>query len=95
MDAISLLIGLLVGAGLGALIGYLYARSHVAGQAAAAEHFQAMAGDALDQSTRRFLEMAAGRLEAVNARAAGELDTRKNAVEHRPGSSRLPRSPSR
>jgi DNA recombination protein RmuC len=82
MDAISLLIGLLVGAGLGALIGYLYARSHVAGQAAAAEHFQAMAGDALDQSTRRFLEMAAGRLEAVNARAAGELDTRKNAVEH-------------
>ncbi len=82
MDGISLLIGLLVGACLGALIGYLYARSHVAGQAAAAEHFQAMAGDALDQSSRRFLEMAAGRLEAANARAAGELDTRKAAVEH-------------
>jgi DNA recombination protein RmuC len=82
MDGISLLMGLLVGASLGALIGYLYARSRVAGQAAAAEHFQAMAGEALDQSTRRFLEMAAGRLEAVNARAAGELDTRKAAVEH-------------
>jgi DNA recombination protein RmuC len=82
MDATSLLIGLLVGAGLGALIGYLYARSRVAGQAAAAEHFQAMAGEALDQSTRRFLDMAAGRLEAANARAAGELDTRKAAVEH-------------
>ena len=82
MNAISLLIGLLVGAALGALIGYLYARSHVAGQAAAAEHFQALAGEALDQSTRRFLEMAAGRLEAANARAAGELDTRKAAVEH-------------
>jgi len=82
MDGISLLIGLLIGAGLGALIGYLYTRSRVAGQAAAAEHFQAMAGEALDQSGRRFLEMAAGRLEAANARAAGELDTRKAAVEH-------------
>jgi DNA anti-recombination protein RmuC len=82
MNAISLLIGLLIGAALGALIGYLYARSHAAGQAAAAEHFQALAGDALDQSARRFLEMAAGRLDAANARAAGELDTRKAAVEH-------------
>jgi DNA anti-recombination protein RmuC len=82
MDGISLLIGLLIGAGLGALIGYLYARGRVAGQAAAAEHFQAIAGEALDQSGRRFLEMAAGRLEAANARAAGELDTRKAAVEH-------------
>jgi DNA anti-recombination protein RmuC len=82
MDGISLLIGLLIGAGLGALIGYLYARGRVAGQAAAAEHFQAMAGEALDQSGRRFLDMAAGRLEAANARAAGELDTRKAAVEH-------------
>jgi DNA anti-recombination protein RmuC len=82
MNAISLLIGLLVGAALGALIGYLYARSHAAGHAAAAEHFQALAGEALDQSARRFLEMAAGRLDAANARAAGELDTRKAAVEH-------------
>jgi DNA recombination protein RmuC len=112
MNAISLLIGLLAGVALGALIGYLYARGHLAGQAAAAderaraaheraalveraaqekvaladgklaEHFQALAGEALDQSTRRFLEMAAGRLEAANARAAGELDTRKAAVEH-------------
>jgi DNA recombination protein RmuC len=112
MNAISLLIGLLVGVGLGALIGYLYARGHLAGQAAAAderaraaheraalveraaqekaalangklaEHFQALAGQALDESTRRFLDMATGRLEAANARAAGELDTRKAAVEH-------------
>ena len=82
MNAISLLAGLLVGAALGALIGYLYARSHGVGQTAAAEHFQALAGEALDQSSRRFLEMAAGRLEAANARAAGELDTRKAAMEH-------------
>ena len=47
-----------------------------------AEQFQALAGQALDESTRRFLEIATGRLEAANARAAGELDTRKAAVEH-------------
>jgi DNA recombination protein RmuC len=47
-----------------------------------AEHFQVLAGRALDQSTRRFLEMATGRLEAANAKAAGELDTRKAAMEH-------------
>ena len=112
MNATSLLIGLLLGVGLGALIGYLYARGHLAGQAAAAderaraaheravlvertaqekaaladgklaEQFQALAGQALDESTRRFLEIATGRLEAANARAAGELDTRKAAVEH-------------
>ena len=47
-----------------------------------AEHFQALAGQALDESTRRFLEIATGRLEAANVRAAGELDNRKAAVEH-------------
>jgi DNA anti-recombination protein RmuC len=82
MDTISLLAGLLLGAALGALIGYLYARGRGVGDTAAAEHFQALAGQALDQSSRRFLEMAAGRLEAANARAAGELDTRKAAMEH-------------
>jgi DNA recombination protein RmuC len=82
MNTISLLIGLLLGAALGALIGYLYARSRGVGDTAAAEHFQALAGKALDQSSRRFLEMAAGRLEAANARAAGELDTRRTAMEH-------------
>jgi DNA anti-recombination protein RmuC len=82
MNTISLLIGLLLGAALGALIGYLYARSRGVGDTAAAEHFQALAGEALDQSSRRFLEMAAGRLEAANARAAGELDTRRTAMEH-------------
>jgi DNA anti-recombination protein RmuC len=82
MNTISLLAGLLLGAALGALIGYLYARSRGVGETAAAEHFQALAGQALDQSSRRFIEMAAGRLEAANARAAGELDTRKAAMEH-------------
>src|SRR3981081_2506143 len=105
MNAISLLSGRVAGGPRGALTGCLYARGHLAGQAAAAderaraahdraalieraaqervalaegtlaEHFQVLAGQALDQSSRRFLEMATGRLEAANAKAAGELDT--------------------
>jgi DNA recombination protein RmuC len=47
-----------------------------------AERFQALAGQALDASTSRFLEVAEGRLQAANARAAGELETRRAAVEH-------------
>src|SRR3984957_10418901 len=47
-----------------------------------AERFQALSAQALDQSTRTFLQIAEGRLNAVNAKAAGELDSRKTAVEH-------------
>src|SRR6266496_6724870 len=46
-----------------------------------AERFQALSAQALDASTRRFLEMAEGRFSAANARAAGELESRKAAVE--------------
>ena len=47
-----------------------------------AERFQSLSAQALDQSTQRFLEIAEGRLNAANARAAGELETRRSAVEH-------------
>jgi DNA recombination protein RmuC len=47
-----------------------------------AERFQALSAQALDVSTRRFLEIAEGRLNAANVKAAGELDTRRTAVEH-------------
>jgi DNA recombination protein RmuC len=47
-----------------------------------AERFQSLSAQALDASTRRFLEMAEGRLAAANARAAGDLDTRRAAVEN-------------
>jgi DNA recombination protein RmuC len=47
-----------------------------------AERFQSLSAQALDASTRRFLEMAEGRLGAANARAAGELESRRAAVEH-------------
>lgn len=46
-----------------------------------AERFQALSTQALDRSTKTFLEMAEGRLTAANARAAGDLDNRKAAVE--------------
>ncbi len=47
-----------------------------------AERFRTLSAEALDQTTRTFLEIAEGRLGAANAKAAGELETRKAAVEH-------------
>jgi DNA recombination protein RmuC len=47
-----------------------------------AERFQALSAEALDASTARFLEVAEGRLQAANARAAGELEVRRAAVEN-------------
>jgi DNA recombination protein RmuC len=47
-----------------------------------AERFQALSADALDRSTRTFLEIAEGRLDAASARAAGDLEARRAAVEH-------------
>jgi DNA recombination protein RmuC len=47
-----------------------------------AERFQALSAEALDLSTRRFLQLAEGRLNAANITAAGELDKRRAAVEH-------------
>jgi DNA recombination protein RmuC len=119
MEAISVFAGLLIALALGAMIGYLYARSRLGamtadltGQARAAEEraraaqdrsallertaqeraalvdgqlaerFQAMSAQALDRSAKTFLELAEGRLGAANAQAAGELETRRAAVEH-------------
>jgi DNA recombination protein RmuC len=46
------------------------------------ERFRQLSADALDQSTRRFLEIAEGRLAATSVTAAGELDKRKTEVAH-------------
>jgi DNA recombination protein RmuC len=46
-----------------------------------ADRFQVLSAQAMDASTRRFLELAEGRLSAANAKATGELETRKAAVE--------------
>jgi DNA recombination protein RmuC len=47
-----------------------------------AERFQVLSAQALDASTSRFLEVAEGRLQAANANATSELETRRAAVEH-------------
>jgi DNA recombination protein RmuC len=93
----GLLLGIVVGAAIGCLYarGRLAAatadasaRARVAEQRAAlvdshlAERFEALSAQALDASTARFLEVAEGRLQAANATAAGELETRRAAVEH-------------
>jgi DNA recombination protein RmuC len=93
MNTGSLLVGLLLGIVIGAVIGYLYARGRLAdlaGRARAAElvdgqlaeRFQALSAQALDASTARFLQVAEGRLQAANANASTELETRRAAVEH-------------
>ena len=46
-----------------------------------AERFQDLSAQALERSTRMFVEMAEGRLSAANAKAAGDLDSRRAAVE--------------
>ena len=93
----GLLLGIVVGAAIGFLYarGRLAAqtadasaRARAAEQRAAlvdghlAERFEALSAQALDASTARFLEVAEGRLQAANANAAGELETRRAAVEH-------------
>ena len=97
MSAISLLAGLLLGILIGAAIGYLFARGRLAaaderaraaGDRAAliegqlSERFQVLSAQAMDASTSRFLEVAEGRLQAANANATTELETRRAAVEH-------------
>ena len=93
----GLLLGIVVGAAVGYLyargrlaadVADASARAHAAEQRAAlidgqlAERFEALSAQALDASTARFLEVAEGRLRAANATAAGELDSRRAAVEH-------------
>ena len=63
-------------------------RAHAADQRVAlveeqlADRFQALSAQAVDASTHRFLELAEGRLSAANAKATGELETRRAAVEN-------------
>ncbi|HEX4816242.1 MAG TPA: DNA recombination protein RmuC [Nonomuraea sp.] len=97
MDVVSLLLGLAVGLVVGFLLARMRAAVRVAeadaraGAAAdkllyveerLAERFQALSTRALDVNNVRFLELAESRLAAGRAEAAGELEQRKQAVEH-------------
>jgi DNA recombination protein RmuC len=94
---VALLVGLVVGAGVGFVCGWalatgrqasLLARARAAeeklgyAEERMAEHFEALSARALDASNQRFLELADTRLKAAGAVAAGELERRKQAVEH-------------
>jgi DNA recombination protein RmuC len=97
VDVVSLLLGLAVGLLIGFLVARTRAAVRVAeadarAKAAAeklvyveeqlAERFQALSTRALDVNNVRFLELAETRLAASRAEAAGDLEQRKQAVEH-------------
>lgn len=96
MDGFALVLMLLIGIAIGVAVGWALARGRDA-QARAdarsaeeratyveeqlADRFRAMSAQALDQTNQRFMELAEGRLRAVNAEAGGDLDERRRAVE--------------
>ncbi len=97
MDVVSLLIGLLIGVAVGFLLARTRAAVRVAeadarARSAAeklvyveeqlAERFQALSTRALDVNNVRFLELAETRLSASRAEATGDLEQRRQAVEH-------------
>jgi DNA recombination protein RmuC len=46
------------------------------------ERFRALSADALEHNSRQFLQLADSRMKEVGARATGELEQRRQAVEH-------------
>ncbi|MEU6717826.1 DNA recombination protein RmuC [Nonomuraea sp. NPDC046802] len=97
MDVVSLLIGLAVGLLVGFLVARTRAAVRVADSDARArsaaeklvyvegqlaERFQALSTRALDANNLRFLELAETRLAASRAEATGDLEQRRQAVEH-------------
>lgn len=96
MNGLALVLMLLIGLALGVVVGWTLARgrdaearanARAAEERAAymeeqlADRFRALSAQALDQSNRRFLELAEGRLRAVGAEAGSDLDERRRAVE--------------
>ncbi|GAA3199945.1 DNA recombination protein RmuC [Actinocorallia longicatena] len=90
-------VALLVGLAIGVVLGFALATARQAGLIARAkaaeeklvyaeqkmaEQFEAVSARALDASNQRFLELADTRLKAAGVEAAGELERRKQAVEH-------------
>ncbi|GAA2723523.1 DNA recombination protein RmuC [Actinocorallia aurantiaca] len=89
----ALLTGLVIGVVLGFALAMARQSSLIARAKAAedklayveqrmSEQFAALSAQALDASNQRFLELADARLKAAGAEAAGELEQRKQAVEH-------------
>ncbi|MFC4865811.1 DNA recombination protein RmuC [Streptomonospora arabica] len=96
MDGLDLILVLLVGLAIGAALGWMLARSRVAEARAHAraseeraayiedrlgERFRSLSAEALDETNRRFMEMAEGRLRAVGAETGKDMEQRRAAVE--------------
>ncbi|MFI6482753.1 DNA recombination protein RmuC [Nonomuraea sp. NPDC050663] len=97
VDVVSILLGLAVGLAIGFLIARTRSAVRIAEADARAkgaadklvyveeqltERFQALSTRALDVNNIRFLELAETRLAASRVEASGELEQRKQAVEH-------------
>ncbi|WP_133739420.1 DNA recombination protein RmuC [Actinorugispora endophytica] len=97
MDGFYVFLALLVGLAVGAALGWSLARARYAGAEARAqaaderaayveeqlaERFRSLSAQALDATNQRFMELAEGRLRAVNQAAGNDLDQRRQAIEH-------------
>jgi DNA recombination protein RmuC len=97
VDVVSLLIGIVIGLAIGFMVARTRAAVRVAESDARAkasadklvyveeqlaERFQALSTRALDVNNLRFLELAESRMAAGRAEATGDLEQRRQAVEH-------------
>jgi DNA recombination protein RmuC len=97
VDVVSLLIGIAIGLAIGFMVARTRAAVRVAESDARAkasadklvyveeqlaERFQALSTRALDVNNLRFLELAESRMAAGRAEATGDLEQRRQAVEH-------------
>ena len=81
MSAVWLIVGLVVGAGVTALIMRERIRSLRENQAQMSDSFKAMSAEALDTSIKQLTELARTQLQSTQAEAKGELEKRQMAME--------------
>jgi DNA recombination protein RmuC len=81
MSAVWLIVGVVVGAGVTALIMRERIRSLRESQAQMSDSFKAMSAEALDASVKQLNELARSQLQSSQAEAKGELEKRQLAME--------------
>src|SRR6202789_1533410 len=81
MSAVWLFLGLIVGAGVTALVMRERIRMVREGQLQMSDSFKAMSAEALEASAKQLSELAKTQLQASNNEAKGELEKRQQAVE--------------
>lgn len=81
MSAVWLIVGLVVGAGVTALVMRERIRGLRSSQLQMSDSFKAMSAEALDASVKQLTELAKSQLQSTQAEARGELEKRQLAVE--------------